>query len=70
MLVNCFDHVIKSCYSSLSLFALEDKETEKLDTSLSFVQHGVAVMRGSWRIVLKMFTTLFRFRKVKAARKG
>ena len=36
------DHVIKSCNSSLSLFALEDKETEKLDTSLSFVQHGVA----------------------------
>ena len=26
--------------------------------------------RGSWRTVLKMFTTLFRFRKVKAARKG
>ena len=36
------DHVIKSCNSSLSLFALEDKETEKLETSLSFVQHGVS----------------------------
>ena len=36
------DHVIKLCNSSLSLFALEDKETEKLDTSLSFVQRGVA----------------------------
>ena len=45
VLISCLpkvDHVIKSCNSSLSLFALEDKETEKLDTNLSFVQHGVA----------------------------
>ena len=43
------DHVIKSCNSSLSLFVPEDKETEKLETSLSFVQHGVAHGAQFWK---------------------
>ena len=33
----------------VSLFSLEDKETEKLETSLSFVQHGVAHGAQFWK---------------------
>ena len=63
--MNCFDHVIKSCFSSLSLFALEDKETEKLDTSLSFVQHGVAL-----KLMAHSFENVYDFIPVSESKGG